>query len=412
MRRYGMFEVLGIELEYMLVDSVSMEIRSVADQILNLNGTVVDEVQREGTSWSNELVSHVLEVKTDPPVQSAARAFRLLGRDLEEILAGLNEKGYTLLGTGMHPFMNPDDMQLWPGENGPIYETFHRIFDCRGHGWSNLQSMHLNLPFKNDQEFGQMMAAIRLALPLLPALSASSPICEMVWTGFQDYRLEVYRSNASRVPSVSGQVVPEPVFDPDEYHSQILEPIYRDLESLDPEGLIQEEWVNARGAIARFDRSAIEIRILDTQESLENDMAIALFVVELLRNLVEERWSDFPSQSKANQSTLVELFRRTCKNGRSVDLPEEYIRLLGLKGQHTAGSALKTIAERLNISSEENLDRSLEFLLSRGNLSRRMREALESQRSAVLTDTPVKLGAEVHRIYRNMGSPLSAPFSP
>jgi hypothetical protein len=30
--------------------------------------------------------------------------------------------------------------------------------------------------------------------------------------------------------------------------------------------VLRHEWVNARGAIARFDRSAIEIRVLDVAE--------------------------------------------------------------------------------------------------------------------------------------------------
>ena len=41
----------------------------------------------------------------------------------------------------------------------------------------------LNLPFSSDEEFGRLHAAIRLLLPLLPALAASSPL------------VEVYRAN-------------------------------------------------------------------------------------------------------------------------------------------------------------------------------------------------------------------------
>ncbi|HAL85576.1 MAG TPA: hypothetical protein DCM31_01010, partial [Deferribacteraceae bacterium] len=37
--------------------------------------------------------------------------------------------------------------------------------------------------------------------------------------------------------------------------------MYRDIAPYDPECILQEEWLNSRGAIARFDRKAIEIRL-------------------------------------------------------------------------------------------------------------------------------------------------------
>ena len=45
--------------------------------------------------------------------------------------------------------------------------------------------------------------------------------------------------------------------------------MYRAIDPLDTEGILQEEWLNSRAAIARFDRGAIEIRCMDTQECPE-----------------------------------------------------------------------------------------------------------------------------------------------
>src|SRR2546421_126116 len=115
--------------------------------------------------------------------------------------------------SGLHPWMDPArDMRLGPHEGSEIYETFNRIFGCRGHGWANLQSVHVNLPFADDEEFGRLHAAIRLILPIVPALAASSPFVEGRATGMLDNRLAVHGSNSSRVPSIAGRVVPEPVF--------------------------------------------------------------------------------------------------------------------------------------------------------------------------------------------------------
>ena len=62
-------------------------------------------------------------------------------------------------------------------------QAFDRIFSCQGHGWANLQSMHINLPFADDAEFGRLHAAIRFLLPLLPGLTASSPVMDGAVTG-------------------------------------------------------------------------------------------------------------------------------------------------------------------------------------------------------------------------------------
>jgi glutamate---cysteine ligase / carboxylate-amine ligase len=63
--------------------------------------------------------------------------------------------------------------------------------------------------------------------------------------------------------------------------------VYDDLALLDPEGVLRYEWVNARGAIARFDRGTIEIRVLDTQECPAVDLALLDVVVAVLRALTE-----------------------------------------------------------------------------------------------------------------------------
>jgi gamma-glutamyl:cysteine ligase YbdK (ATP-grasp superfamily) len=184
--------------------------------------------------------------------------------------------------------MDPDsETRLWPHEYTDVYQAFDRIFFCRGHGWSNLQSTHLNLPFDGDREFGALHAAERALLPLLPALSASSPILEGRIAGALDRRMVEYRSNAGRIPSVAGVVVPEPVGSRAEYEREVLEPIYRDLAPLDSAGTLRYEWVNGRGAIARFERGTIEIRVLDPQECPAADLAVVRAVTRAVQALCE-----------------------------------------------------------------------------------------------------------------------------
>jgi hypothetical protein len=174
--------------------------------------------------------------------------------------AALAALGARLLPTGMHPWMDPrTETKLWPHEDGEIYRAFDRIFDCGDHGWGNIQAAQLNLPFSGDDEFGRLHAAIRLVLPIIPALAASSPIVEGRVSRWLDTRMEAYRRNSARIPSVTGLVVPERVFDRRGYEA-LLKRIWDDLAPHDPEGILRHPWVNARGCIARFDRGTIERR--------------------------------------------------------------------------------------------------------------------------------------------------------
>jgi glutamate---cysteine ligase / carboxylate-amine ligase len=283
----GLFQAFGIELEYMIVDCDSLAVRPVADALISAEaGSPESEIARGEAAWSNELARHLIELKTNGPAPSLAGLAGRFEREVRHILGLLAPLGARLMPTAMHPTMDPSrEFERWPHEHGEVYAALDRIFDCRGPGWANLQSAHLNLPFAGDEEFGRLHTAVRALLPALPALAASSPLVAGRPSGLLDTRLEFYRTNARRVPSVTGLVIPEPVFTRADYEREILAPIYADLAPLDPDGILRHEWVNARGAIARFDRSAIEIRVLDVQECPAADLAIAALVVAVLRNL-------------------------------------------------------------------------------------------------------------------------------
>jgi carboxylate-amine ligase len=289
-RTLRLFEGIGIELEYMIVDAKSLSVRPIADELLKqVGGGYEQEVELGDVAWSNELALHVIEMKSNGPVPTLAGLAAKFQDHVRRIQELLGPFGARLLSTAMHPWMDPHrELALWPHENDVIYQTFDRIFDCRGHGWANLQSMHINLPFSNDDEFGRLHAAMRLILPILPALAASSPVVEGQITGILDTRVDVYRTNAKRVPSVSGAVIPEPVFTRADYEQKLLQKIYDDLAPHDREGVLAHEWANARGCIARFERMAIEIRLLDLQECPRADIAIAAAVVGTLKRLVAE----------------------------------------------------------------------------------------------------------------------------
>lgn len=379
LRPLGLFEGYGIELEYAIVDRKTLAVRPLAERLLEVEpGRVENQVERGAMAWSNELAGHVIELKThgpSPELAGLAAAFQAEILHIDRRLAPL---GARLMPTGMHPLMVPErELVLWPHGDRRIYERFHRTFDCRGHGWANLQSMHLNLPFANDEEFRRLHEAVRLLLPLLPALAASSPLVEGRPSGHLDTRLEYFRTLSRRVPSVTGQVVPERVEDRAGYEREILGRIYADLAPLDPEGLLRHEWVNARGAIARFDRDALEIRVLDTQECPASDLALAAAVSAVLRGLVAQ--TPFPTGSEGPTTRrLAALLRETARRGDEA-LVEDGILLaaLGLPKQpQRAREVWSRLLERHLFVSPDFASTewkpALETILAQGCLARRI----------------------------------------
>src|SRR5690606_31413649 len=177
----------------------------------------------------------------------------------------------------------------------------------------------------------RLHAAIRVLLPILPGLAASSPAVDGLLTGIADNRLVAYRGNCARIPSITGDVVPETVRSIEEYQERILGRIYADLAPYDPDGVLRNEWVKARGATARFDRMAIEIRVLDVQECPAADVAMAAAIIGTLKSLCTERWADRPRIEDWNTKQLAALLGLATRDGERAEIGErQYLDAFGL----------------------------------------------------------------------------------
>ncbi|HVS13509.1 MAG TPA: glutamate-cysteine ligase family protein [Thermoanaerobaculia bacterium] len=378
--RLSLFAGFGVELEYMLVDAETLDVRPAADRLLAAQaGEIVAEVEVGAISWSNELVLHVIELKTHGPAASLEPLTALFQESVRRIGSLLEPMGMRLLPTGMHPWMDPaTETKLWPHEYSAVYEAYDRIFSCQGHGWSNLQSAHLNLPFADDEEFGRLHAAIRLLLPLLPALAASSPLADGRLQPWRDYRMEVYRTNSARVPEVAGQVVPERAFSEAEYRERIFAPMMGAMAALDPAGVLEEEFLNSRGAIARFGRGSIEIRVVDVQECPQADLAIVAATVAVLRGLVEERWLDSASQRAFATDRLAAVLRATARDAEAAEVDQALARALGRGAMRSAGEVWRSLIEGASARGalDSVFEPALEHLLARGTLATRIARAV------------------------------------
>ena len=376
--RLHLFEGYGIELEYMIVDTGDLSVLPVADRVLEAQaGKRVGEVEVGPLCWSNELVLHVIELKTNGPGARLEGLTEPFQNGVGAVNRHLQALGGRLMPTAMHPWMDPHrETRLWPHENSPIYDSYNHIFGCMGHGWANLQSAHINLPFQGDDEFGALHAATRLLLPILPALAASSPMLDGRLGGMLDSRLEVYRHNQKRIPQIAGRVIPEPAFTRAAYFRDILRPMYRAIAPFDPSGILQDEWLNSRGAIARFERDTIEIRVLDVQECPAADLAIAILIAETLKALTTERWQTVEQQMTWAVPPLAELFEECVHRGELVVIGDRnYLAAFGFPGERAStGDLWQHLAQELFAAG--SVPAALSTIFAQGPLSRRLRRAL------------------------------------
>ena len=399
-RHLHLFEGYGVELEYMIVDKDTLAIKPIADEVIrHVAGNYVNDVELNGIAWSNELVLHVIELKTNGPAKTLNGLSKNFHENVLHINRILEQRNSMLLPGGAHPFMDPyNETHLWPHEYNPVYETYNKIFDCRGHGWSNLQSLHLNFPFANDNEFGKLHAAIRLILPILPAISASTPIISSMNTGLLDARLDYYRKNQSKIPSLTGIVIPERVYTKKEYTDKIFKKIYTDIAPYDPGMILRKEWLNSRGAIARFDRNTIEIRTVDIQECPKADIAIVKLVTSLLQNLINERWTSTKDQMLWDENKLSGiLLNNIAEAENAVINNRDYLETFGFNnyGKSTSNNLWEHIIEEVIIDPSDS--EILKMILKHGTLSSRIIKAINNDYS----------NENIVKVYRKLSESLT-----
>src|SRR5215216_2057816 len=115
MPRYNLFYGYGVELEYMIVDRDTLATRPIADELLKHElGSYGSDFENGIVTWSNELVLHVIELKSTKP-ESDFRALEIgFSENVKRINSILTKWNAMLLPTAAHPFMDPiKEAKLW-----------------------------------------------------------------------------------------------------------------------------------------------------------------------------------------------------------------------------------------------------------------------------------------------------------
>ena len=377
----------SISLQYMIVDKDSLQVKSVSDELLKHElGEYGSESENGMITWSKENVLHAIELrstKTESNFNTLENGFVDNVRLINKILTQWNA---VLLPTACHPLMNPvTETKLWPHDNQEVIDAHQQLFNFQSHSWSNVQRTLVRVPFKNDSEFGKLHAAIRVLMPLLPAICASSPLIEGKLTGYLQTTLSYYKSNSLRIPSLTEKLIPEPIFFRRNYEENVYKKIKKDVAPFNDGNVLKPTELNFRGAVPQFDNGRIEIRIIDMQECPAADLAIIALITETLKALVSEKFAPMEDLQEAFTDALAGILDDTAQHGQGTAIySTEYSSLFGINSFITPKELWHHIYETLVKKGNTALERwepELSIILEQGTLSDRIVKELRGDLS-------------------------------
>jgi gamma-glutamyl:cysteine ligase YbdK (ATP-grasp superfamily) len=361
---------LGPEHEFSLVNEELQALPIVDKVIKDFCGRIVNFVELPDFTFGKELQLHVMEIKANAPFKSPELFEETMQNAVATLLDFLGKKyRASLLGTGMHPLLKLEETSVWSHRHRKIYQELGKVFNLKQHGWLNIQSFHLNLPYSRENKGVLLHNLLAGVCAYLPAISASSPICEGAISPNVDNRLYFYKLNQREVPSITGDVVPEPVSSFAQYREDVIGQYSQDLAKAGAgKTILFKEWINSRGVIFRFGRSALEVRVMDEQECVKSDVALSCFVRAALRGLIAEKAEPLPHQ------LLVKDFNSVIAKG------------LNAKVLHPNGETARQVCQHLfNLASENAEENEKKYLwivkkrIENGNLSELIRERIANK---------------------------------
>ena len=250
---------LGIEEELFLVDPHTYDI------LTDPSSEIFEECKR--TAGPHKVVREFMrsQIETNTKVCSSISELREAVYEARQIVINATRKfDVAPVAVSIHPFASWRNQAPTPLER---YERFAMTFQD-GVRRFLVGGMHIHAGFGNEDSRIRVMTAIRRFLPLLHALSTSSPFSEGRETGFKSYRLSV-------VGGLPRTGIPRPIYSSTEYEALVNE--YKSKNFIDDGS---ELWWDVRPSASY---PTIELRICDVCTRVEESMAIAALYACLIR---------------------------------------------------------------------------------------------------------------------------------
>jgi gamma-glutamyl:cysteine ligase YbdK (ATP-grasp superfamily) len=374
---YKTQEVLGPEHEFSLVNS-EMKPMPIAEKVVNeYYGRISNALYLTRYAIRIEFPLHIVEIKARNPFNSPELLEESMQAAVGSFLEFIANKYHAnLLGTGMHPTLHLEETGTRP--NDKIAQELSKVFPLRRHGWLNIQSFQLNLPYSTEEEAVSLHNALTHLCAYLPAISASSPICEGHLTPYDDFRLYNYQMKCREIPSIAGDVVPEYISSFSQFRNEVSDRYSSDLSNAGVSIEDFADYVNQRNVVFKFARKAIEIRVMDEQECIKSDVALSCFIRSTIRGLLAL------NDGLLSHKILVNDYNSIIKNGLEAEV-------LNPRGK----TARQICQYFFNLASEYADEKEKKYLwiiekrIKEGNLSKLIRRRVVNRAQKTTFDEAV-----------------------
>lgn len=252
---------LGVEEEMFLLDP---ETRNLLD---NPDQKIFETCEK--TSGPHKVVREFLraQIETNTKVCSSMADLRKALLETRKIVVKAAEHhGAIAMAGSTHPFAMLGDMPITEGDR---YARYAMIFQ-EGLRRFVIGGMHIHAGFGDDETRIPVMTALRRYLPLLHALSTSSPFIEGRDTGFKSYRLTL-------VGGLPRTGLPDALYSRSEYDH-----LLGDYQRMNFVETGSDLWWDIRPS---HKYPTIELRICDVCPRIEDTVSVAALYACLIRRL-------------------------------------------------------------------------------------------------------------------------------
>ena len=174
---------IGVEIELQLIDDNTQDLKNISPRVL------AEMDKNFSNKIKCELFESMIEINTDVcnTVEEVNQDIKQTLLHLEDILKNYNA---SINCTSLHPFAKGKNQII---TNNPRYKRIMKDLQIIGTRFIT-QGLHVHIGIDDCEKAIKVNNAIRMYLPLLLALTTSSPYYEGEDTGLYSYRTKIFES--------------------------------------------------------------------------------------------------------------------------------------------------------------------------------------------------------------------------
>ena len=174
---------IGVEIELQLVDKKTLDLKNISSKVLaDVDKKFTDKIKCE-------LVESMIEINTNicSDIDEVEKDIKQTLNHLEEILTN-HSADFNC--TSLHPFAKGKNQIV---SDNPRYKRIMKELQIVGKNFIS-QGLHVHIGIDDREKAMQVNNTLRIYLPLLLALSTSSPFFEGEDTGLHSYRTKLFEA--------------------------------------------------------------------------------------------------------------------------------------------------------------------------------------------------------------------------